>query len=69
MKSDDLKQFSLLAEFTEEERELLGELLEQRELASGKSAFPRWFGTSSGRTLHRSGSRFRARSTGGGATG
>jgi CRP-like cAMP-binding protein len=39
VKSDDLKQFSLLAEFTAEERELLGELLELRELASGKSAF------------------------------
>lgn len=39
MKPEDLKQFSLLAEFSEDEREFLAELLEKRELPNGKSAF------------------------------
>jgi CRP/FNR family cyclic AMP-dependent transcriptional regulator len=36
---EDLKQFALLTEFSEEEREFLAELLEKRELPNGKSAF------------------------------
>lgn len=39
MNPDDLKQFSVLVEFSEEEREFLAELLEKRELPNGKSAF------------------------------
>ncbi len=39
MNHDDLKQFSLLIEFSEEEREFLAELLEKQELPDGKSAF------------------------------
>lgn len=39
MNPDDLKQFSLLVEFSEEEREFLAELLEKQELPNGKSAF------------------------------
>jgi len=35
----DLKQFALLAEFSEEECEFLAELLEKRDLPNGKSAF------------------------------
>ena len=39
MRPDDLKQFGLLAEFSEDERESLAELLEKCELPDGKSAF------------------------------
>ena len=39
MKASQLKQFALLAEFTEEEREILADLLEERTLPDGKSAF------------------------------
>lgn len=39
MNPDNLKEFALLAEFSEEEREFLAELLEKRELPTGKSAF------------------------------
>lgn len=39
MNPDDLKQFVLLVEFSEEEREFLAELLESRKLPNGKSAF------------------------------
>lgn len=39
MKASQLKQFALLAEFTEEEREILVDLLEERSLPDGKSAF------------------------------
>ena len=39
MRADELKRFALFAEFSEEEREALCELLEERELPSGKSAF------------------------------
>lgn len=39
MKASELKQFALLAEFTEEEREVLADLLEERTLPDGKSAF------------------------------
>lgn len=39
MKASELKQFALLAEFTEEEREVLADLLEERALPDGKSAF------------------------------
>lgn len=39
MSPEDLKRFNLLAEFSEEEREFLAELLEKRELPNGKSAF------------------------------
>jgi len=36
---EDLKQFALMAEFSEEEREFLAELLEKRALLNAKSAF------------------------------
>lgn len=36
---DELKQFALLAEFSEEDREALGELLEEQELAAGRRIF------------------------------
>ena len=39
MKADELKHFSLLTEFSDEDREALVELLEVRKLPSGKSAF------------------------------
>ena len=39
MNPDELKRFSLFAEFCEEDRELLAELLEERSLPDGKSAF------------------------------
>lgn len=39
MNPDDLKRFALLAEFSEEDRESLAELLEVRELPTGKSTF------------------------------
>ena len=39
MNLEDLKQFALMAEFSEEEREFLAELLEKRELLNAKSAF------------------------------
>lgn len=39
MNSENLKQFSILVEFTDEEREVLADLLEERELPNGKSAF------------------------------
>jgi CRP-like cAMP-binding protein len=39
MNPDTLKRFSLLAEFSEEDREALAELLEARALPHGKSAF------------------------------
>ena len=39
MNPDDLKQFALMAEFSEEEREFLAELLEKRALLNAKSAF------------------------------
>lgn len=39
MKASQLKQFALLAEFTEEEREVVADLLEARSLPDGKSAF------------------------------
>lgn len=39
MNPDDLKRFSLMAEFSEEDREALAELLEKRVLPNGKSAF------------------------------
>lgn len=39
MNSDDLKKFALLAEFSEDEREALADLLEERQLPTGKSAF------------------------------
>ena len=39
MNPDDLKRFSLMAEFCEEDREALAELLEKRVLPNGKSAF------------------------------
>ena len=39
MKASQLKKFALLAEFTEEEREVLADLLEERTLPDGKSAF------------------------------
>ena len=39
MNPEDLKQFALMAEFSEEEREFLAELLEKRALLNAKSAF------------------------------
>jgi len=39
MKPDSLKRFALLTEFSEEDRESLAELLEERKLPNGKSAF------------------------------
>ncbi len=39
MRADELKRFALFADFSEEEREALSELLEKRELPNGKSAF------------------------------
>lgn len=39
MSPEELKTFALLAEFTEDEREALLELLEERRLPDGKSAF------------------------------
>lgn len=39
MKASSLKRFSLFAEFSEEEREALADLLEERTLPDGKSAF------------------------------
>ena len=39
MSSESLKTFALLAEFGEEDREVLWELLEERSLPDGKSAF------------------------------
>lgn len=39
MRPDELKRFGLLAELSEEERELLVEILEERELPDGKSVF------------------------------
>lgn len=39
MNPDDLKHFSLMAEFSEEDREALAEMLEERVLPNGKSAF------------------------------
>ena len=39
MKADELKRFALFADFSEEDREVLSELLEKRELPNGKSAF------------------------------
>ena len=39
MSPDSLKRFSLLAEFNVEDREALAELLEERDLPNGKSAF------------------------------
>ena len=39
MNPEDLKQFALLVELSDEEREFLAELLEERELPDGKSAF------------------------------
>jgi CRP-like cAMP-binding protein len=39
LNSEDLKRFALLAEFSEEDREALAELLETRTLPPGKSAF------------------------------
>ncbi len=39
MKSDVLKRFALLVEFSEDEREGLAGLLEERQLPNGKSAF------------------------------
>lgn len=39
MSPDSLKLFSLFAEFSEEDREAFVELLEERELPNGKSAF------------------------------
>lgn len=39
MRASQLKHFALLAEFSEEERESLVELLEERTLPHGKSAF------------------------------
>lgn len=39
MNPEDLKQFSLLVELSDEEREFVAELLEERKLPDGKSAF------------------------------
>lgn len=39
MSAERLKPYFILAEFTDEEREALSELLEERELPNGKSAF------------------------------
>lgn len=39
MNADTLKTFSLLAQFNDDEREALAELLEERILLNGKSAF------------------------------
>ncbi len=39
MSPDDLKRFALLVEFSEDEREALADLLEERKLPSGKSVF------------------------------
>ncbi len=39
MKSDVLKRFAMLVEFSEDERESLAGLLEKRQLPNGKSAF------------------------------
>lgn len=39
MKPDELKRFALLAEFSEEDREALAELLQERSLPDGKSVF------------------------------
>jgi CRP-like cAMP-binding protein len=39
VKPDDLKQFVMLVEFSEDEREFLAGLLEKRDLPNGKSAF------------------------------
>lgn len=39
MRADGLKRFALFADFSEEDREALAELLEERELPNGKSAF------------------------------
>ncbi|MCR9093659.1 MAG: cyclic nucleotide-binding domain-containing protein [bacterium] len=39
MRASQLKHFALLAEFSEEEREALADLLEERSLPDGKSAF------------------------------
>jgi CRP-like cAMP-binding protein len=36
---EDLKQFAILAELTEDERELVAEILEVRQLPDGKSVF------------------------------
>ena len=38
MRASQLKQFALLTEFSEEEREALADLLEERALPDGKSA-------------------------------
>jgi CRP-like cAMP-binding protein len=39
VRAEELKRFALFADFSEEEREALCELLEERELPNGKSAF------------------------------
>ena len=39
MNGEDLKQFALLAEFSESDRDALIELLDERNLPDGKSAF------------------------------
>lgn len=39
MSPDDLKRYSLLAEFSEDDRDALADLLEERKLPNGKSAF------------------------------
>ena len=39
MRAEELKRFALFADFSEDEREALCELLEARELPNGKSAF------------------------------
>ena len=39
MNPEDMKKYSLLAEFSEEERDALADLLEERQLPTGKSAF------------------------------
>ncbi len=39
MNASDLKQFALFAEFSEEEREIVVDLLEERKLPDGKSVF------------------------------
>ncbi len=39
MKPESMKRFSLLVEFSDDEREALSEILEERKLPNGKSAF------------------------------
>jgi len=39
LRPEELKQFQLFAEFSEDDREALAELLEQRRLPDGKSAY------------------------------